>query len=422
MTRSIAPSTSLARRLIGTTLALGLATAPLPVLAAPPSEDAPAASSAEQTVGGNVAILKFTGDDYQAGAFREKVQAALSEQGYTANFIKRSIDEAKDKNKCKSLDATCLDKIGAYLNKNSSVAYDFYVWAEVPATGNGSIVVYDIAKKQKVADVPLAMSYNDYILAEVVGAAVAKRVVESQVPPTPATAEEQEILATLDQPAETPEEIAARDKALADAAAAAAANANANLDAGEQTVDLKAEFKDFCRTGPREDKEVEGDDGEISKERDLRPACKRGPVFGYWQPRAWVALTLTLGSAAGMGLMYGLAAASRSDWKDAKDKLDASGLSGTDPNQACNADGVCYLDLAGDVSTASSQIRRRAIIGDVLLGSTVLLAGVLAVIIYQDRSAAKAYLSKEKELRAVSNLRVAPVLGTTNGAAMSFEF
>jgi hypothetical protein len=65
---------------------------------------------------------------------------------------------------------------------------------------------------------------------------------------------------------------------------------------------------------------------------------------------------------------------------------------------------------------------RRAIIGDVLLGSTVLLAGVLAIIIYQDRQAAKAFLENEKELRAISNLRVGPVFGEQNGAAMSFEF
>jgi hypothetical protein len=421
MTRSIAPATLLARRLIGTTLALGLATAPLPVLAAPPSEDAPAQPATSQSVGGNVAILKFGGDDYQAAVYRERVRDALQAEGYTANFIKRTIEEAKDKNKCKTLDASCLDKIGAYLNKNSATVYDYFVWAEIPATGRGSIVIYDVVGKRKVTELELAISYNDIILVEVAGTTLAKRLAATQVAPEPATEEEKQILATLDQPAETREEIAAREQAIADAANAALTDANASLDAGEQAVDLKADFKDFCRTGPREDKEIAGDEGEITKERDLRPACKRGPVFGYWQPRAWVALTLTLGSAAGMGIMYGLAAAARSDWRDAKDRLDASGLSATNPNQAC-ANGVCYLDLAGEVSDATGQIRRRAIFGDVLLGSTVLLAGVLAVIIYQDRSAAKSYLAKEKELRALSNLRVAPVLGTTNGAAMSFEF
>jgi hypothetical protein len=421
MTRSIATPTSFSRRLVGATLTLGLVTAPLPVFAAPPEGgEAPAAEPAPATASGNVAILKFTGDDYQAGMYRERIQAALQAQGYTANFIKRSIDEARDKNKCRTLDNDCLEKIGAYLNKNSSTIYDYYVWAEVPATGSGSIVVYDVKKKQKIVDVDLALSYNDVILIEVVGAAIAKRVAETQVPPEPPTDAEKEILATLDQPKETPEEIEARKRDLDKVAEDAGRDAGASADAGEQTVDLKAEFKDFCRTGPREDREVEGDDGEMIKERDLRPACKRGPVFGYWQPRAWVALTLTIGSAAGMGVMYGLAAAARSDWRDAKDALDASGLSDNEPNSCAN--GVCYADLAGEVSNASAQVRRRAIIGDVLLGSTVLLAGVLAIIIYQDRQAAKGFLKNEKELRAISNLHIGPVFGPTNGAAMSFEF
>jgi hypothetical protein len=420
MTRSIAPSTTF-RRLVGASLTLSLMAAPLPVFAAPPAGDEAAPAAAPATATGNVAILKFTGDDYQAGIYREKVQLSLQERGYTANFIKRSIDEAKDKNKCRNLDDACLEKIGAYLNKNSATVYDFYVWAEVPASGAGSVVVYDIKKKQKVVDFDLSVSYNDIILVEVIGKAIAKRVAESQVPAEPATAAEQEILATLDQPKETPEEIERRKADLLAAAEKAGADAAATADAGEQTVDLKAEFNDFCRKGPREDKEVEGDDGEMIKERDLRPACKRGPVFGYWQPRAWVALTLTIGSAAGMGVMYGLAAAARSDWKKAVDNLEASGLSDDDPNNSCNGD-ACYADLAGEVSNAGAQVRRRAIIGDVMLGTTVLLAGVLAIIIFQDRQAAKKYLANEKELRAISNLRVGPVFGPTNGAAMSFNF
>jgi hypothetical protein len=418
MTRSIA-LTSFTRRIVGASLTLGLVTAPLPVFAAPPAEEAAPAETTPAVAGGNVAILKFTGDDYQASIYRDRIQASLQAQGYTANFIKRSIDEARDKNKCRTLDDACLVKVGEYLNKNSQTIYDFIVWAEVPSSGPGSIVVYDIKGKKKIADLEIAVSYNDIILIEVIGAAVARRVAESQVPPEPATAAEQEIIATLDQPKETPEEIEQRKRDLEEAADRA--GDDIIPDAGEQSVDLKAEFKQLCRTGPREDREVEGDDGEIIKERDLRPACKRGPVFGYWQPRAWVALTLTLGSAAGMGVMYGLAAAARSDWRDAKDALTASGLSGTDPNNSCDG-GVCYADLAGEVSNASSQVRRRAIIGDVLLGSTVLLAGVLAIIIYQDRQAAKAFLKEEKEMRAVSNLRLGPVFGETNGAALSFEF
>lgn len=409
-------------RALSLVLALGLAAAPLPTLAAPPEGEAePAPAEAAPVASGNVAILKFDGDDFKANDFRARVQSSLASQGYTANFIKRSIDEAAEKNKCKSVDAGCLEKIGAYLNKNSSTAYDYFVWATIPAEGTATLAIYDVKGKKTVVDLSMITSANDFILAEVVGAAVAQRLVDTQVPRSPATEEEQQMLATLDEPNETPEEIAAREAALVAAMDEAGQNFNAGVDLGEQNVDLKKDFKEFCREGKREDKEVEGDDGEITKERDLRPPCKRGPVFGYWQPRAWVALTLTLGSAATMGAMWGLAAAARSDWSKAKDELQASGLSATDPTNSC-ADGVCYEDLAGAVSDATGQIRRRAIVGDVFLGATVLLTGVLAIIIYQDRQAAKGFISREKELRALSNLRIAPVFGYTNGAAVGFEF
>jgi hypothetical protein len=410
-------------------LALGLAAAPVPAFAAPPADAAPPEGEAEPaaaepapTASGNVAILKFDGDDFKANDFRARVQSGLSAQGYTANFIKRSIDEAAQKNKCKSVDAGCLEKIGAYLNKNSATTYDYFVWATVPAEGTATLAIYDVKNKKTVVDLSMITSPNDFILAEVVGAAVAQRLVDAQVPRSPATEEEQQMLATLDEPKETPEEIAAREAALVAAMDEAGQNFNAGVDIGEQEVDLKEDFDEFCRNGKREDKQVEGDDGEVTKERDLRPPCKRGPVFGYWQPRAWVALTLAIGSAATMGAMWGLAAASKSEWGKAKDELEASGLSATDPTNRCNEDGVCYEDLAGAVSDATGQIRRRAIVGDVFLGATVLLTGVLAIIIYQDRQAAKGFISREKELRALSNLRVAPVFGRTNGVALGFEF
>ncbi|KIG11921.1 hypothetical protein DB30_02279 [Enhygromyxa salina] len=439
MKRPSSRPTLLARRFAGTTdgsparaankfsvalgVSIGLVFAPLPVLAAPPKDAAPAdAPAAEATVGGNVAILKFTGDDYKANDFRGRIQAALADQGYTAAFIKPSLEDAAKKNKCKPTDASCLDKIGAYLNKNTTNTYNYFAWAVVPADGVATVVIYDIANKKKAVEISMTSSAQDYILPEVVGGAVARRLAQTQVPAAAATEEELEILATLDEPEETPEEIAAREADLIKAMDQASLDYNAGVDVGEQTVDLERDFKEFCRNGPREDKEVEGDDGEVSKERDLRPACKRGPVFGYWQPRAWVALTLTLGSAATMGTMYGLAASSRGKWKTAKNNLDAAGLSSEDPTATCDADGACYADLAGEVSAATGQIRNRAIIGDVFLGATVLLTGVLAIIIYQDRQAAKSFISREKELKALSNLRLAPVFGETQGAALTLDF
>ncbi len=394
------------KRLTAITLALGLVSTPLPALAGPP-EAAPAAEPAPASAGGNVAMLKFTGDPVNSEGLRGRIAGSLAEQGFATVNLKPSIDNAAEKNKCKTVDASCLEKIGPYLNKNAKTAFDFFVYGDIPASGQGKVVIYDIAKNKIVSEVVLNIVPEDYILPEVFGPAVARELVHYQVPPSAATDEEKKILATLDEPEKTAEELAAEQEAIRVAEENARKAYKQNLQVGAQAVDLRADFEDYCRTGKREDKEFTQPDGTVEKERDVRPVCKRGPVFGYFQPRAWVAMTLTIGSAAAMGAMYGLAAAARSDWNKAKSDLDASGLSGTDPNNRCDG-GVCYEDLAGQVSEAGSQIRRRAIIGDVLLGSTVLLAGVFAIIIYQDRTVAKKYIGEQKELKALATLRVGP--------------
>jgi hypothetical protein len=407
------------KRLTSFTLAFGLLTAPLPAFAAPPAGAAPAEEAAPPpaaatTVGGNVAMLKFTGDAVNAEGFRGKVSGALETAGYAPVNLKPTIDSAADKNKCRKIDSACLEKIGPYLNKNAKTAFDFFVYGDIPATGTGKVVVYDIAKNKIVSETVINVVTDDYILPEVLGPAVARTLTHYQAPPAPATDEEKKIIATLDEPEKTAEELDAEAKLIAEREEEARKNYKQNLDVGAQTVDLRADFKEYCRTGKRQDKEVQQLDGSVKKERDLSPVCKRGPVFGYFQPRAWVALTLTIGSAAAMGAMYGLASVARSDWQSAKDALDASGFDRRDPNNQSDGD-VTYADLAGQISQASTQIRKRAIVGDVLLGSTVLLAGVFAIIVYQDRSAAKGFIGEQKELKALSNLRVGP-------GSLSFDF
>lgn len=406
------------KRLTSFTLAFGLLTAPLPAFAAPPPADAPAPEAAPATapaaVGGNIAMLKFSGDPVNSEGLRGRVSGAFEAAGYAPVNIKPTIEAAAEKNKCRNIDGACLEKIGPYLNKNAKTAFDFFVYGDIPASGPGKVVIYDIAKKKVVSEVVVNIVSDDYILPEVFGPAVARELVHYQAPPAPPTEADKAFLATLDEPEKTAEELAAETQALADAEEAARKRLRENLDVGEQAVDLRGDFKDYCRTGKRQDVEVQNLDGTVDTQRDLSPVCKRGPVFGYFQPRAWVALTLTLGSAAAMGAMYGLAAAARGDWKAAKDDLDSSGLSATDPNNRCEG-GVCYEDLAGQVSEAGTQIRRRAIVGDVLLGSTVLLAGVFAIIVSQDRAAAKNFIREQKELKALSNLRVSPT-------GVSFDF
>ena len=139
-----------------------------------------------------------------------------------------------------------------------------------------------------------------------------------------------------------------------------------------------------------------------------------------------MALGLTSGLAAAAGITYGLALAARGDYKGAVDDLDAyNAMAGGDPRKDPNvitANGQNYDALATEVSRTGSIVRRRAIVGDVLLGTTVLMAGVLTVMIFQDRTAAKRFIEEEKRLRAISNLRVGPMIGKTNGAGLSFSF
>ncbi len=410
------------RPLLGVAVAASVALAPLPTLAAPPAEgEAPAAADAEE-IGGVVALLKFDGDP--GDELRFAVQSGLTDAGYEVSAIRVGPAEAAKKVKCKELDEGCRGKVAKYLAKNSKKELRFYVYGVV-TPGNGGtakIVVYDIAKDATVKEFNYVQSDDDFIVALSLPKAIGAAVNDYQSPRPAMTAEEQAIIDTLDEPAKTAEEIAEEERALKKAAEDARKGFNSGFDAGEQSVDLRADFKDFCRTGPREDKIIENEDGTTDKERDMRPVCKRGPFFGYWQPRAWVALGLTVGTAGAMGVMYGLALAARSEWSSAKDDLDSAIANGTASATDPNVNNNQYADLAGAVSESGKKVQRRAIVGDVFLGATVLLGGVLGVIIYQDRSQAKDWMAREKELR-LSDVRVGPMMTEGGGgAAASFRF
>ena len=119
-----------------------------------------------------------------------------------------------------------------------------------------------------------------------------------------------------------------------------------------------------------------------------------------------------------------MALVARGPYKDAVDELDAyNAQAGGDPRRDPNAAADGYDALATEVSRTGSIMRRRAIVGDVLLGTSVLLGGVLAIIIYQDRTDAKRFIKEEKSLRAISDLRVGPILTReTQGLGMGFRF
>ena len=178
------------------------------------------------------------------------------------------------------------------------------------------------------------------------------------------------------------------------------------------TADLKKDFKRFCRNEPRK-KRTKKDDP-----KDVRPSCKAGPFFGYWQPRAWVALGLTAGGLAAMGILYGVGLAKRGSYNTANAALESSGL--TPDNPATAAD---YTVLASDVATQGNQYRRFLTGGDVALAASVVLFGVLGIIIYQDRTEAKAFIRQEKALQGIRDVKFGPMFGKgTQGASFGFRF
>ncbi len=410
---------------IALTAAVGLAALPVaPASAADaldlvvaPAKDAPA------TDGKTVALMRFTGDPASTD-LRVDVQTALADGGYTVTTVALDVADAAKRIKCKDEPTSdaCLEALGKWLNNSPKTAADYIVFGSVGAGAQkqAEIVIYSVKDNARVKTLRPMLGTGDLILPIVLSGAIGRALGDAANPPGPATAEEQKILDTLDEPEKTPEEIAAEEKAIEDAKTRAeevAAGAVADIEDVE--VDLKADFKDFCREGKREKRESREDP------KDLRPKCQRGPFWGYWQPRAWVALVLTSGAAIGTVAFYGAALAARGPYNDAVDAVDAykaevGGDPASDPRLA-NDDQ--YVVLATEVSSTGTTMRRRAVFGDAFLGGTVLLGGVLAIIIWQDRRDAKNYIKSEKALRAVSDFTVAPIVTRdTQGIGARFKF
>jgi len=421
--RSLRP---LAQRGLGLTVAGFVALASVPALAAPPAEG-DAAPSSQGEVGGTVALLVFDGDAEAGNTLRYAVQSGLSERGYTVVGVKQTASVTANKVKCKEIDDACRAKMGQYLTKNSKTPPNFYVYGFGGAAGAPSkIVIYDVKAEKTIQELEFVFdAESDMIGPLTIPAATGAALADYQNPPAPMTAEETKIIAELDEPEMTEEEKKAQEKKLKEAQEASLRAYNSGLDVGAQQVDLKKDFDKLCRpkSEPRKDTKIELPDGTVETEKDLRPVCERGPSLGYWQPRAYVALSLTVAGAAATGIMYGLAAGARSSWKDKKGELDDAG------GNAINTPGAGgntseYARLAGEVSTEAQKVRNFALGGDIALGATLVLGGVLGVIIWQDRQAARDFLQRERELN-ISNLRVSPTADPVNGnygMGASFEF
>lgn len=414
MPRTLRNSPRALTRLTGAALSLvvGATTClPLHVAQAAPAEEAAAEEAAPVEAGGIVALMLFEGSDYLGDLFREKARMGLEEAGYEIVGVKRTASQAQKKVKCKELDAACQAKIAKYLVKNTKKELAFYVYGVAGENGAPStIVVYDVAKDQVAREINFIFDDADFIASEVLGGAVGQAALNAQVPPAPMSEDEAAVMAALDEPEKTPEEAAAEEKALKEAEEASVLAYNRSMDAGAQTVDLKKDFDDLCREGPREDKELQLPDGTVDVERDLRPACKRGAFWGYWQPRGYAILSLTaIGVAATAGL-YGGALAARGTWRDSVDALDSSGLTPNSPDSS-----AAYGNLASDVAINGQRVRNLAIAGDIALGVTALMGGLLVLTVVQDRKNAREYLQQEKEL-SITDLQLTPIVAPRAGA------
>jgi hypothetical protein len=426
-----AKNSSLSIRACSFAVAAFLCLPTTPVAAAGPAKKPEAAAATTPATGGKtVAMLRFVGPPPSRGDLRPLIQAKLEEHGFSIKSVALDLAGAGAKVKCKGSPEApeCLVTIGKWLNSSPKTAADYILFGTYTAgtPHRGRFVLYDIGKGALVRDFNVALAEEDLVAREVLPAAVAVALADHITPPGPPTEAEQKILDTLDEPEKTPEQIAAEQKAVeeaeAEAARAAAAAAKGEIDTENIPVDLRADFKDFCRTGPRKKRKSKEDP------KDLRPKCQRGPVFGYWQPRAWVALGLTIGAGLGTIAFYTLALVARKPYKDSVSALedyeaDVGGDPSKDPNLA-ESGGQRYDELATEVSRTGSIMRRRAIVGDVLLGTTVLLTGVLAIIIFQDRTDAKNYIKNEKGLRAITKtFRIAPTFSKTGfGGGLGFKF
>jgi hypothetical protein len=421
-TRSLLAHLARSTLSIAVTAAMMLTSVPASAAPAKGKRGAPAAAPA--TDGRTVALVRFSGPG--GAEMRATIQEQLQEAGFTVRGVAIELADAAKKVKCRGepSGADCLAAIGKWLNANPKTASDFIMFGQV-GEGQGAhadIGLYDVGKGAMVERFDVQMFEQDLILGISLPQAITTKLQHHLEPPPPATEEEQQLLAELDEPEKTPEELAAERRAIEEAQAeAAAAQQDVVIDTDAIEVDLKADFQDFCREGPRTKRKTRDDP------KDLRPSCKRGPFWGYWQPRAWVALGLTSGALVGTGIAYGMAAGARGPYRNAERELDSflgtvSGDPRTDPNSQCNADGVCYDALATEVSRTGGIMRRRAFVGDMLLVGSVALAGVLAIIIFQDRSDAKNYIKQEKGLRAISStFSVGPIL-TAEEKGMGFGF
>ncbi len=406
-------------------LCSGLALGPNPVLAQEagadqpaeaPAEAAPAGPRGPTAADGVVGLMRFGGDP--AGAdLRVAIQGGFEGEGFTVKGVALDIETAAKKVKCRGdVNDDCVGKIGQWLNKKGKQTppYTYLIYGSYGSGDEGKVtrvVVYDLTNNVRVQELYATYSSDDFILPLMLPKEVIAKVKQHIEPLPPLTDEEKTIIAEIDGGL-TPEDIAAQEQAKRDAEAEIASRPTGPITTDHIKVDLKADHAKYCRKEKRKKRENKDDP------KDLRPSCKLGPTFGYWQTRAWVALGLTGGALATSGILYIAGLAKRGSYKSAVDSLEAAAL---DPGIPANSEE--YTNLASDVAAKGGEMRRMLIGGDIALATSVALVGVLAIIIYQDRKEAKDWITEEKALAGLRNFRVGPMVGKGfQGASLGFHF
>ncbi len=399
-------------------LCAAVALAPMPVLAEEAAADAGASAGAPKPADGQVGLMRFGGD---GNDLRVSVQQSFEGEGFTVKGVALDIQTAAGKVKCKgpkddSVTDECLAKIGLWLNKKGKQQppYTYLVFGTYGSLDEGQstrVIVYDLINSKRVVDYQASPSSDDLILPLMLPRAVATGVQDYITPPAPITPEEQKVIDDLDAGL-TAEEKAAQDEAVNDAREGVLSGPTGPMSMEGIQVDLKKDFDKFARDGKRTKRKSKEDP------KDLRPSRKLGPFFGYWQPRAWVALGLMGAGLVATGALYGAGLARRGAYSDAVAALEGSGTTANNPDQTED-----YTDLASQVASTGADYRKLLVGGDVALASSVVLFGVLAIIVYQDRTEAKAFIKQEKALAGIKNLRVGPVFAKGfQGASLGFRF
>lgn len=174
----------------------------------------------------------------------------------------------------------------------------------VPAVGGPAVEVRifdrELAEGSPTTVLQARMRQGDVVLPVVFPTAVSGAIAERIEPPPPPTEAELDAMARLDDPPAAPLDPCEVGFCCRYPAPAPPPDpSELTLD----DIDLRDEFETICRVGPPRGPRWVGDP------EDLRPICRRGPVWGYVRPRTWAVGSLFVASSGATALAFGLRAA-----------------------------------------------------------------------------------------------------------------